>query len=49
MMSDYKVDMINDGMHEFYVDFHGPSESKLSLPLSYFLIFSASTRYFFAF
>ncbi|KAL6128684.1 hypothetical protein ACLB2K_072039 [Fragaria x ananassa] len=27
MMSDYKVDMINDGMHEFYVDFHGPSES----------------------
>ncbi|XP_022974572.1 ubiquitin-conjugating enzyme E2 4-like isoform X1 [Cucurbita maxima] len=27
MMSDYKVEMINDGMQEFYVDFHGPSES----------------------
>ncbi|XP_077226047.1 receptor kinase-like protein Xa21 isoform X2 [Tasmannia lanceolata] len=26
MMSDYKVEMINDGMQEFYVDFHGPSE-----------------------
>ncbi|XP_077225708.1 putative receptor-like protein kinase At3g47110 [Tasmannia lanceolata] len=27
MMSDYKVEMINDGMQEFYVDFHGPSEN----------------------
>ncbi|KAF5464297.1 hypothetical protein F2P56_014384 [Juglans regia] len=27
MMGDYKVEMINDGMQEFYVDFHGPSES----------------------
>ncbi|KAB2597731.1 ubiquitin-conjugating enzyme E2-23 kDa-like [Pyrus ussuriensis x Pyrus communis] len=27
MMSDYKVEMINDGMHEFYVDFHGPTDS----------------------
>ncbi|KAK1308122.1 Ubiquitin-conjugating enzyme E2 4 [Acorus calamus] len=27
MMSDYKVEMINDGMQEFYVDFNGPSES----------------------
>ncbi|GMN44955.1 hypothetical protein TIFTF001_014154 [Ficus carica] len=27
MMSDYKVEMINDGMQEFYVDFHGPSDS----------------------
>ncbi|KAB1214346.1 Ubiquitin-conjugating enzyme E2 5 [Morella rubra] len=26
MMSDYKVEMINDGMQEFYVDFHGPSD-----------------------
>ncbi|CAL5427444.1 unnamed protein product [Camellia sinensis] len=24
MMSDYKVEMINDGMQEFCVDFHGP-------------------------
>lgn len=28
MMSDYKVEMINDGMQEFYVEFHGPKESK---------------------
>ncbi|KAL3829681.1 hypothetical protein ACJIZ3_018483 [Penstemon smallii] len=27
MMSDYKVEMINDGMHEFYVYFNGPSDS----------------------
>lgn len=32
-MSDYKVEMINDGMHEFYVHFHGPAESKSPLPL----------------
>ena len=29
MMSDYKVEMINDGMQEFYVHFHGPNESKI--------------------
>ncbi|KAL0927268.1 hypothetical protein M5K25_001431 [Dendrobium thyrsiflorum] len=27
MMSDHKVEMVNDGMHEFFVDFHGPKES----------------------
>uniref|UniRef100_A0A453MM03 E2 ubiquitin-conjugating enzyme n=2 Tax=Aegilops tauschii TaxID=37682 RepID=A0A453MM03_AEGTS len=27
MMSDYKVDMINDGMQEFFVHFHGPKDS----------------------
>ncbi|KAL1830292.1 hypothetical protein DCAR_0209732 [Daucus carota subsp. sativus] len=27
MMSDYKVEMMNDGMQEFYVHFHGPSDS----------------------
>ncbi|KAH9604130.1 hypothetical protein KSS87_010470 [Heliosperma pusillum] len=27
MMSDYKVEMINDSMQEFYVEFHGPNES----------------------
>ncbi|URD97692.1 ubiquitin-conjugating enzyme [Musa troglodytarum] len=27
MMSDYKVEMVTDGMHEFFVDFHGPKES----------------------
>ncbi|XP_076891676.1 ubiquitin-conjugating enzyme E2-23 kDa-like [Bidens hawaiensis] len=27
MMGDYKVEMINDGMQEFYVQFHGPKDS----------------------
>ncbi|KAK4276856.1 hypothetical protein QN277_014960 [Acacia crassicarpa] len=27
MMSDYKVEMINDGMQEFYVHFHEPKDS----------------------
>ncbi|KAF3335230.1 ubiquitin-conjugating enzyme E2 4-like protein [Carex littledalei] len=27
MMRDYKVEMVNDGIHEFIVDFHGPKES----------------------
>jgi ubiquitin-conjugating enzyme E2 H len=27
MMSDYKVDMVNDGMQEFFVEFRGPNES----------------------
>ncbi|XP_027919809.1 ubiquitin-conjugating enzyme E2 5-like isoform X3 [Vigna unguiculata] len=27
MMSDYKVEMINDDMQEFFVEFHGPKES----------------------
>lgn len=27
MMSDYKVETINDGMQEFYVEFHGPNDS----------------------
>ncbi|PON68080.1 Ubiquitin-fold modifier-conjugating enzyme [Parasponia andersonii] len=31
MMSDYKVEMINDGMQEFYVDFHGPSENLVNV------------------
>ncbi|CAN1237255.1 Ubiquitin-conjugating enzyme E2 5 [Linum grandiflorum] len=26
MMSDYKVELINDGMQEFYVYFHGPND-----------------------
>jgi hypothetical protein len=30
MMSDYKVEMVNDGMNEFYVEFHGPRESMWS-------------------
>ncbi|KAJ3678566.1 hypothetical protein LUZ60_002369 [Juncus effusus] len=44
MMSDYKVEMVNDGMQEFFVDFHGPDDSlyqggvwrvKVELPDSY--------------
>ncbi|OEL16500.1 Ubiquitin-conjugating enzyme E2 5 [Dichanthelium oligosanthes] len=27
MMSDYKVEMVNDGMQEFFVEFKGPTES----------------------
>ncbi|KAG7023143.1 Ubiquitin-conjugating enzyme E2 5 [Cucurbita argyrosperma subsp. argyrosperma] len=27
MMSDYNVEMINDGLNEFNVDFHGPKQS----------------------
>ncbi|KAJ8499623.1 hypothetical protein OPV22_010175 [Ensete ventricosum] len=27
MMSDYRVEMVDDGTHEFFVDFHGPKES----------------------
>ena len=27
MMSDYTVEMINDGLNEFNVEFHGPKES----------------------
>ena len=39
MMSDYKVEMVNDGMQEFYVDFHGPSDSKSSTPRPFFFFF----------
>jgi hypothetical protein len=27
MMSDYKVEMVNDGMQEFFVEFKGPTEN----------------------
>lgn len=27
MMSDYKVEMLNDGISEFFVEFHGPKDS----------------------
>ncbi|KAM0879341.1 hypothetical protein ACQ4PT_034315 [Festuca glaucescens] len=29
MMSDYKVEMVNDGMQEFFVEFRGPNENEL--------------------
>ncbi|KAL0752923.1 hypothetical protein Bca101_090591 [Brassica carinata] len=39
MMSDYKVDTINDDLHMFYVTFHGPTDSvwkiKVELPEAY--------------
>lgn len=41
MMSDYKVEMINDGMQEFYVHFHGPKDSKF--PVSYLIYISVSS------
>lgn len=28
-MSDYEVTLVNDNMQEFYLRFHGPSDSKL--------------------
>lgn len=28
-MSDYEVTLVNDNMQEFYVRFHGPTDSKL--------------------
>ncbi|GAY39137.1 hypothetical protein CUMW_042090 [Citrus unshiu] len=31
MMSDYKVEMINDGMQEFYVEFNGPKENLVNV------------------
>lgn len=30
MMSDYKVETVNDGMQEFFVEFHGPKDSKFA-------------------
>jgi len=38
MMSDYKVEMINDGMQEFFVEFHGPKESKFLHPFACVII-----------
>ena len=39
MMSDYRVEMVNDGMQEFYVYFHGPNESILLEPFLCFILF----------
>uniref|UniRef100_A0A0D3EGL7 UBC core domain-containing protein n=1 Tax=Brassica oleracea var. oleracea TaxID=109376 RepID=A0A0D3EGL7_BRAOL len=40
MMSDYKVDTVNDDLHMFYVTFHGPTDRgvwkiKVELPEAY--------------
>lgn len=37
MMSDYNVEMINDGLNEFNVEFHGPKESMLICSTVYVL------------
>ena len=39
MMSDYKVEMINDGMQEFFVEFHGPKDSNFLHPFCHFFRF----------
>ena len=31
MMSDWKVELVNDNINELYVEFKGPKESKLLL------------------
>lgn len=33
MMADYKVEMVNDSMSEFYVEFKGPAESNTFVAL----------------
>lgn len=30
LMSDYKVELINDNMQEFLVEFHGPEDSNFN-------------------
>ncbi|KAL2319924.1 hypothetical protein Fmac_028893 [Flemingia macrophylla] len=39
MMSDYKVEIINDGMQEFFVESHRPKDSKFVHPFVSFYLF----------
>ncbi|KAL2330408.1 hypothetical protein Fmac_017989 [Flemingia macrophylla] len=39
MISDYKVEIINDGMQEFFVEFHGQKDSKFVHPFVSFYLF----------
>jgi hypothetical protein len=32
MMSDWKVELVNDNVNELHVEFKGPKDSKLSCP-----------------
>ena len=32
MMSDWKVELVNDNINELYVEFKGPKESELRYP-----------------
>lgn len=43
-MSDYEVTLVNDCMQEFYVRFHGPTESVSDRPLMSHLADTASTQ-----
>lgn len=50
MMSDYNVEMTNDGFNEFNVEFHGPKESIARLsPLSnmHFIVVDRNSNYSF--
>ena len=47
MMSDYKVEMINDGMQEFYLEFHGPKDSNNPLLFPNFLLVILSFSFVF--
>ena len=42
MLSDYKVQMVSDGMKEFFAEFKGPTESNNPCAESQFLPLSAS-------
>jgi hypothetical protein len=44
MMSDYKVEMVNDGMQEFFVEFKGPTESNNPRAESRFLLSPPASR-----
>jgi len=44
MMSDYKVEMVNDGMQEFFVEFKGPTESNNPRAESRFLLSLSAFR-----
>ena len=35
MMSDWKVELVNDNINELYVEFKGPKESKSRSPCSF--------------
>jgi hypothetical protein len=39
MMSDYKVDTVNDDLQMFYVTFHGPTDSNSLFAFFFFFFF----------
>lgn len=42
-MGQYEVQLINESMHEFYVMFTGPKESKLPLQVIVLIVFLRSS------